>query len=258
MHYYKFNIGDWVLHTNHLSLEEEAIYFRLINFYYDTEKPIPLETQSVFRRLRFGSDAALATSILSEFFVKTEKGFLHNRCEELLKDYRKTAKKNKANGAKGGRPKKDAASITTQEKPSGLPDVSQSKPNDNLNYKLETTNQELETSNQINSDFKEVLEYLKIVTGRNFRESTDLKARLKTYSVDEIKSVIDYKAKEWMGKDMQKYLRPSTLFNKTKFEGYLNDSNQLVPTEAVHENRPKQNNQPAIDWDSTDWNPSVC
>lgn len=253
MHYYKFNIGDWALHTSHLSLEEEAIYFRLINFYYDSEKPIPLETQSVFRRLRFGSDTALATSILSEFFVKTEKGFLHNRCEELLKDYRKTAKKNKTNGAKGGRPKKDAASSETQDKPSGLPVGTQDKPKGNPNYKLETTNQELETNNQ----FKEVLEYLKLVTGRSFRESTDLKARLKDYSVDEIKEVIDYKAKEWMGKDMQKYLRPSTLFNKTKFEGYLNDSNQLVPTEASHENRPNQNNQPAIDWNSTDWHPSV-
>lgn len=145
MHYYKFNIGDWALHTSHLSLEEEAIYFRLINFYYDSENPIPLETQSVFRRLRFGSDTALATSILSEFFVKTEKGFLHNRCEELLKDYRKTAKKNKANGAKGGRPKKDASSSETQNKPSGLPVGTQKKPKDNPNYKLETTNQELLT-----------------------------------------------------------------------------------------------------------------
>ena len=108
------------------------------------------------------------------------------------------------------------------------------------------------------NDFKEVLDYLKLATGRSFRESPELKARLKTYSVDEIKSVIDYKAKEWMGKDMQKYLRPSTLFNKTKFEGYLNDCNQLVPTEASNENRPKQNNQPAIDWDSTDWGGELC
>ena len=253
MHYYKFNIGDWALHTSHLSLEEEAIYFRLVNFYYDTEKPIPLETQSVFRRLRFGSDTALATSILSEFFVKTEKGFMHNRCEELLKDYRKTAKKNKTNGAKGGRPRKDAASKETQNKPSGLPVVTEEKPKDNPNYKLETTNEELETNNQ----FKEVLGHLKLVTGRSFRESTDLRARLKDYSAEEMKTVIDYKAKEWMGSDMQKYLRPSTLFNKTKFEGYLNDSNQLVPTEALHENRSKQSAQPAIDWNSTDWDTSV-
>lgn len=102
-------------------------------------------------------------------------------------------------------------------------------------------------------NFNEVLLHLKNVTGRSFRESTDLKSRLKDYSVEELKIVIDYKAKEWMGKDMQKYLRPQTLFNKTKFEGYLNDSNQLVPTESMYENKPNQNTKPTIDWNSTDW-----
>jgi len=129
LHYYKFNIADWGLGTSHLSLEEEAIYFRLINYYYDNENPIPLETQSVFRRLRFGSDNELATSILTEFFEETDKGWIHSRCENVLKDYRKTAKKNKVNGAKGGRPKKDAASSISQKKPSGLPDESQNNPN---------------------------------------------------------------------------------------------------------------------------------
>jgi uncharacterized protein YdaU (DUF1376 family) len=52
MHYYKFNIADWHLATSHLTLEEEAIYFKLVNFYYDTEQPIPAETQTVIRRLR--------------------------------------------------------------------------------------------------------------------------------------------------------------------------------------------------------------
>jgi uncharacterized protein YdaU (DUF1376 family) len=52
MHYYKFEIAVWHLHTSHLSLIEEAVYFRLINFYYDTESPIPTETHSVIRRLR--------------------------------------------------------------------------------------------------------------------------------------------------------------------------------------------------------------
>lgn len=140
MHYYKFNIADWVLHTSHLSLTEEAIYFRLINHYYDTEQPIPIETQSVFRRLRMASESDIAVNILDEFFVKTEKGFIHSRCESLLKDYRKTAKKNKANGAKGGRPKKDGASSLTQDKPNGLPVASQEEPKHNPNQELITTN----------------------------------------------------------------------------------------------------------------------
>lgn len=140
MHYYKFNIADWSLGTSHLSLEEESIYFRLINHYYDTESPIPLETQSVFRRLRFGSHSDIALSILDEFFKKTEKGFVHLRCEEMLKEYRKTVNKNRRNGAKGGRPRKDAAPSQSEEKPSGLSVGTQEEPKHNPNQEPLTTN----------------------------------------------------------------------------------------------------------------------
>lgn len=143
MHYYKFNIADWSLSTAHLSLEEEAIYFRLINHYYDTQLPIPLETQSVIRRLRLGSEEK-TTAILDEFFIKSDNGWTHKRCEKVLKEYRKTAKKNKINGLKGGRPSNNAASSVTQTKPSGLPNESQNNPNQEpltKNHKPLTTNQ---------------------------------------------------------------------------------------------------------------------
>lgn len=146
MHYYKFNIPDWNLGTNHLSLIEEAIYFRLLNHYYDTETPIPLETQSVFRRLRMGNESDIAASILQEFFVKTEKGYVHGRCEKILKEYKKNNRKNAENGAKGGRPRKDAACSETQEKPTGLFSETEQEPKDNPNQEPLTINQELETS----------------------------------------------------------------------------------------------------------------
>ena len=144
MHYYKFNISDWALGTAHLSLIEEAIYFRLINHYYDTEKPIPEETHSVVRRLRLGSESDSVQIILDEFFTLTDKGYVNYRCEEILKDYRKTSKKNKQNGSKGGRPSKNAAPKETQEEPSGLISVSQNNPN----QEPLTTNQEILTTNQ--------------------------------------------------------------------------------------------------------------
>ena len=149
MHYYKFNIAGWTLSTSHLSLVEEAIYFRLINHYYDTEKPIPEETHSVFRRLRLGNDSDIANTILNEFFTLTDKGWVQSRCEENLKEYKKTSKKNKLNGAKGGRPSKNAASSVTQKKPTGLDSVSQNNPN----YKLRTTNHKLETNNHLKDMF---------------------------------------------------------------------------------------------------------
>jgi len=74
VHYYKLNIPDWSLSTAHLSIEEECIYFRLINYYYDTESPIPLETQSVFRRLRMTTYESMALAILGEFFELTDRG----------------------------------------------------------------------------------------------------------------------------------------------------------------------------------------
>lgn len=148
MHYYKFNIADWNLSTAHLTLEEEAIYFRLINHYYDTESPIPIETQSVIRRLRLGSDESTVVAILQEFFTKTDKGFVHSRCEEILKDYRKTIKNNRSNGARGGRPRNGAACSETQNKPSGFSKETEQEPKHNPNQEPLTTNHKPITNNQ--------------------------------------------------------------------------------------------------------------
>ena len=142
MHYYKFNIAEWSLSTGHLSLEEEAVYFRLVNHYYDTETAIPMETQSVIRRLRLASYSEIVELILNEFFTKTAKGFIHNKCENLLKEYKKTAKKNKTNGAKGGRPKKTKALSDSQKEPNGFPNGSQVEPKHNPNQEPLTNNQE--------------------------------------------------------------------------------------------------------------------
>lgn len=106
MHYYKFNIADWHLATSHLSLEEEAVYFKLINFYYDSESPIPLETQSVIRRLRLGSHKETVGLVLQEFFVLQEDGWHHLRCDDEIQKYHHKAEVNQKVGKLGGRPKK--------------------------------------------------------------------------------------------------------------------------------------------------------
>lgn len=139
MHYYKFNISNWYLNTAHLTLEEEAVYFRLVNHYYDSEQPIPLETQSVIRRLRLGSYSDIVGLVLKEFFVLQEDGWHHKTCDELLEEYRLTADKNRKNGKSGGRPLKNKDLDNN-------PQITQSVSKDNplvtltKNYKLETNN----------------------------------------------------------------------------------------------------------------------
>ena len=51
-----------------------------------------------------------------------------------------------------------------------------------------------------------------------------INARLKSgYSKEDLIKVIDKKFKDWWGTNMQSYLRPETLFNETKFQGYINE-----------------------------------
>jgi uncharacterized protein YdaU (DUF1376 family) len=106
MHYYKFNIADWHLATSHLSLEEEAVYFKLINYYYDSEQCIPKETQSVIRRLRLTNHEQTVALILEEFFDFRDGYWHHSRCDEVIENYHKKADTNKKVGKLGGRPKK--------------------------------------------------------------------------------------------------------------------------------------------------------
>lgn len=72
-----------------------------------------------------------------------------------------------------------------------------------------------------------IVEYLNDKAGKNYKPTTKatqthIKARLSEgFTVDDFKTVIDKKVKEWKGTKMDAYLRPETLFG-TKFEGYLN------------------------------------
>lgn len=149
LHYYKFNVADWLASTRHLTPEEEGVYFRLINYYYDTEKPIPLETQPVIRRLLLTNHAGIVDQILAEFFVKTERGYEKEKCNELIKDYKKTAQRNRKNGAAGGRPRKGAACKETQSVTDGMPEEAEGKASGNLNQELLTINHKPLTTNDV-------------------------------------------------------------------------------------------------------------
>ena len=76
---------------------------------------------------------------------------------------------------------------------------------------------------------EEIINYLNEKSGKAYRPNSDKTKRLisarlnEGFIVQDFKTVIDNKVSSWLGnKDMEKYLRPETLFG-TKFEGYLNE-----------------------------------
>lgn len=85
----------------------------------------------------------------------------------------------------------------------------------------------------INTNTKEIeiLDYLNEKAGTRYRAVESnlrlIRGRLKDYTVDELKKVVDNKVRDWKGTSMQQYLRPETLFGATKIETYLNG---LAPT----------------------------
>lgn len=98
----------------------------------------------------------------------------------------------------------------------------------------ETTNTETTTekkdplSRKRDDEVLEVVTHLNSVTGSKFKASSkshseNIKARLaEGHSVHDLKAVIDLKHSEWGGDPrMCQYLRPTTLFQVGKFEGYL-------------------------------------
>jgi len=111
--------------------------------------------------------------------------------------------------------------------PGGIPSI-----NNNITLSNTTLiDKPIDKKNVDNTNDKyyvEIIDYLNLKTGSNYRYSTKsikeyINGRLREgYTVDDFKTVIDKKCLEWEGTDQEQYLRPSTLFAPKHFAEYLN------------------------------------
>lgn len=122
MHYYARHIGNYARDTGHLSALEHGVYALLLDWYYLNEKPLSFE-QAV--RVSRGNPVE-TQSVLSEFFKKTEQGWIHSYADREIEKYHSQAEKNRNNGKKGGRPKSaqviDSIDEKTQWVSFGMPE----------------------------------------------------------------------------------------------------------------------------------------
>lgn len=94
------------------------------------------------------------------------------------------------------------------------------------------------THDDVDKSHFEIIEYLNLKTGSKFKPTTKpyvqaIRSRLKEgYTVNDFKTVIDKKCREWQGTKLEKYLTPKTLFAPSHFDTYLNSNETAAMTDT--------------------------
>lgn len=131
MHYYPHHIGDFTRDTARLSDAQCMAYLRMIWAYYDTEKPLPDNPESLAFQL--GTSADLVRQILQHYFVLTDGAWRHARCDAVILEYK--AKSGKARESANARWKNAGAMRTHTGR-------SANEPKNDANQEPITNNQE--------------------------------------------------------------------------------------------------------------------
>jgi len=192
MHYYQFNIGDYKSHTDHLDLLEDLAFRRMIDWCYLHESPLPLNINEIAKKILMRSHTESIAYVLSEFFEKTEEGYINNRIKKEVLAF--NAKSEKARASAMARWNKK------QSKSESNANASETQSEGNAKHKTLNTNQEpLNKDKLANHNLPyEIFSYWCEVMKKNPSKSklTDkrnknIKARLKDgYSVEDIKLAI--------------------------------------------------------------------
>jgi uncharacterized protein YdaU (DUF1376 family) len=87
MHYYQFNIGDYVSHTRHLSPIEDIAYRRLLDAYYLQERPLNSGSAVVARQIGMREYEKEVALVLEEFFTLGPNGWTNGRADKEIKHF---------------------------------------------------------------------------------------------------------------------------------------------------------------------------
>jgi len=99
MHYYKFNIGDYASHTQHLEPLEDIAYRRMLDWVYLHESPLPDSPEQIARLIRMRTHCEDIANVLREFFTLTDYGWMQEKASVEIDAYKLKSDKAKASAA---------------------------------------------------------------------------------------------------------------------------------------------------------------
>ncbi len=238
--YFPFYPADWISSPRNmcLTLAQQGAYMRLLCFCWSSgDCSLPGDPE----RLRALStlDEHLFTDVQQMFVPHpTKKGFVTN--SRLYQEWQKVqnvSEKRSQAGKKSGESRRTHVQhMLNKPRTKHEQTANISESDSSLHPKKDSEKKDImsRSSRDFMQEAREVLQFLNAKSGRHFRavDSTlkMIAARLKGQSeatavdIQACKTLIVKKVREW-GSDekMAKYLRPETLFNRTKFESYLGE-----------------------------------
>jgi uncharacterized protein YdaU (DUF1376 family) len=127
MHYYQFHIGDYASHTRHLSLIEDIAYRRLLDFYYLHEQPI--KQRDIARQIGMRDHEQDVLTVLNEFFVSTDEGFVSPRADKEIQHYHSKVEQASRAGKASAERRSNIRSTDVQPTNNHKPITNNHKPN---------------------------------------------------------------------------------------------------------------------------------
>lgn len=113
--------------------------------------------------------------------------------------------------------------------------------------KKDATPDESQANGTYHQHSRIALAWLNEKCGRHYRETDSnlklISARLseKDVTIDGVKMMIDRQVARWLGTPQEEYLRPETLFGKSKFDGYYAAKDLAVVADGKSKPKPEAN-----------------
>lgn len=98
MNFWNRHIGDIIRDTVSLTMLEDGAYNRLLDQYYQTERPLPLDKKMIYRLARATSTAERRACdfVIETFFREDSDGYHQKRCDAEIVAYQEKQRKAQA------------------------------------------------------------------------------------------------------------------------------------------------------------------
>ena len=136
---FNFHVGDWCKSTVHLTDSERGVYLSLLIRYYDTEKPLPADRETIYRLACARNADAMqdVDAVLIEFFTLDADGWHNKRADKEILAFRD--KSEKASRSAGARWTKERTAKAQQTQTEGNADAMPTQCEGNANHIPHTT-----------------------------------------------------------------------------------------------------------------------